>query len=227
MYILLLALLIIWYVAIPLINWVRQRGVTLSDITSLQENQKDNFWIKNATTYWGITLAFLIILLLFGISLYDIGFRGISLTQNSWLTAIALVLGGFYTIVLVIHMLMQKYNKDEPEVSQYSRTKRGRLAMLYTAATAGVCEEVIYRGLLFFLLQSVFQNIPTSLVLIVSSAIFGCVHVYQGVSGIVRTTVIGLIYGLLFLATDSLILPIFLHFLADISDMPSLYERTV
>jgi len=220
-------LLIIWYVAIPLINTARRRGVTLSSITSLEENQKDKFWIINAAASWGITLAFLIISLLFGISLYDIGFRSISLTPNIWLTSIALVLGGFCAIVWTIRMLMLKYNKGEPEVSQYSRTKKGRLTMLYTAVTAGVCEEIIYRGLLFFLLQSVFINIPTSLVLIVSSVLFGCGHIYQGVSGIARTAVIGLIFGLLFLATGSLILPIFLHFFSDIADMPSLYERTV
>ncbi|MCL2404380.1 MAG: CPBP family intramembrane metalloprotease [Defluviitaleaceae bacterium] len=226
-HILLLVFLISWYVAIPLIISARRRGVTLSGITSLQENQKDDFWIKNATTYWGITLALLIISLLLGISIYDIGFRSISLHQNTWVTTIALVLGGLYTIIILISMLVLKYNKDEPEVSLYSQTKKGRLTMLYTAATAGVCEEIIYRGFLFFLIQSIFSNIPTLLVLIVSSVIFGCVHVYQGASGIARTTVIGLIFGLLFLATDSLILPMFLHFLIDIAAITSLYERTV
>jgi membrane protease YdiL (CAAX protease family) len=227
-HILLLVLLIGWYVVVPLITLAWRRGVTLSAITSLQENQRDNFWITNATTNWGTALAFLIISLLFGIRLYDIGFRSINLNQNIWVTVIALVLGGLWTIIKIINMLMVKYNKAEPEtILLYSQTKKGRLTNLYTAFTAGVCEEIIYRGLLFFLLQSIFSNMPTLLVLIVSSVIFGCAHVYQGVSGVAKTAAIGLIFGHLFLATGSLIPPMILHFLIDISDIASLYERAV
>jgi len=68
---------------------------------------------------------------------------------------------------------------------------------------------------------------PTLLILIISSVIFGCSHVYQGMSGIAKSAVIGSIFGLLFLATGSLIPPMILHFLIDISDIASLYERTV
>jgi membrane protease YdiL (CAAX protease family) len=62
------------------------------------------------------------------------------------------------------------------------------------AVTAGVCEEFVYRGFVMAALARV--GLATWLVLIVSSALFGLAHAYQGRSGIVGTTLMGILFGL-------------------------------
>ena len=71
------------------------------------------------------------------------------------------------------------------------------------AVTAGVCEEFVYRG--FAMAALARTGMAVWLVLLLSSVLFGLAHAYQGRSGIVGTTVMGLLFGLSRLATLSLI----------------------
>jgi len=52
--------------------------------------------------------------------------------------------------------------------------------------------------------------------LILSSCVFGFAHLYQGAAGIVQTTILGAIFGLIFIVTGSLLLPMILHALIDL-----------
>ena len=51
---------------------------------------------------------------------------------------------------------------------------------------------------------------------LVSSMLFGLAHVYQGVAGVIRATIAGLLLGLVAILTGQLILPILLHALFDV-----------
>src|SRR6185312_5823319 len=52
------------------------------------------------------------------------------------------------------------------------------------SVTAGVCEELLYRGYLTWLVAS-FVGLPASVALVAIA--FGGAHAYQGVSGIIKT----------------------------------------
>jgi membrane protease YdiL (CAAX protease family) len=66
---------------------------------------------------------------------------------------------------------------------------------LALAATAGFCEEVVYRGYL----QKQFHRLTGSAVfaLLAQALLFGIGHVYQGYKPVIVITVLGLEYGLL------------------------------
>ena len=239
MYIFFLILLILYFAIYPLIIKAWRRKTPL-DLNLLTENEKIRFWIKNMTFIWGITLVILVLCLFAGIGLYDIGFREIRLSQNIWFTSITLALCGLFVVILICKMIADlvspKYRAKQKEelandtlnkvqISTFPRSKRERITHIFTSITAGVCEEIIFRGFLIFLLQAAFPNMPISLVLVISSIIFGCGHAYQGfLGGVTRTTITGIILGSLFLVTNSLILPMLLHFIFNISDMFSLAE---
>lgn len=61
------------------------------------------------------------------------------------------------------------------------------------AATAGVCEEFLYRGFAMAALSRV--GLPTWLVVALTSLVFGLAHTYQGKSGVVGTALLGLVFG--------------------------------
>jgi uncharacterized protein len=61
------------------------------------------------------------------------------------------------------------------------------------AVTAGVCEEFLYRGFAMAALSGV--GVPTWLVVLLTSLLFGMAHTYQGISGVVGTSLLGIVLG--------------------------------
>jgi len=78
----------------------------------------------------------------------------------------------------------------------------------------GVCEEVLYRGFMGAWLSDLGASGVT--VLVVGSVFFGLAHAYQGVAGVLGTTVLGAILHVLYVGTGSLWVPIVLHILLDL-----------
>ncbi len=87
------------------------------------------------------------------------------------------------------------------------------------AVAAGVSEELAYRG---FLAETVRTWQPTwgwFAVAVVTSAVFGLAHLYQGVKGVVLTGVLGLALASLTNSTRSLVPAMVVHALIDIRSL--------
>lgn len=82
--------------------------------------------------------------------------------------------------------------------------------------TAGVCEEVLFRGFLLHYLHVSPWHVPLTAALLIAAAIFGLQHLYQGAIGSVMSGIIGLLLSLLFLLSGTLLLPMILHALLDL-----------
>jgi len=87
--------------------------------------------------------------------------------------------------------------------------------------TAGIVEEIIYRGFVFWYLA---QIMPMWAVIVVSSVAFGLAHSYQGAGGVMRVTLVGLAFGGLYVLSGSIWLPIIGHVLVDILQGAMLLE---
>jgi membrane protease YdiL (CAAX protease family) len=88
------------------------------------------------------------------------------------------------------------------------------LPYLALAITAGLCEEFLYRGFAMAVLTHV--GLQAWAVVLLSSALFGLAHSYQGRGGIVMTMLIGVILGVGRITFDSLIPVIFWHSAVDL-----------
>jgi membrane protease YdiL (CAAX protease family) len=89
------------------------------------------------------------------------------------------------------------------------------------SVTAGIVEETIYRGFVFWYLAPM---MPMWAVVLVSAAAFGLGHSYQGVNGMLRVTAVGTAFGLLYWLCGSIWLPILAHMLLDILQGATLLE---
>ena len=87
--------------------------------------------------------------------------------------------------------------------------------------TAGICEEVLYRGYLLWYLQSLGLGRGAVVVAIVA---FGLGHALQGIRGLVGTTVAGAVFMGLYLLTGSLVAPIVLHATVDLANGLTAYR---
>lgn len=82
------------------------------------------------------------------------------------------------------------------------------------SVTAGICEEIIYRGVLLAVLIPVAGTWPA---VAVCSIIFGLGHLYQGATGIVKTSLVGVVMALLVVFSGSLLPAMILHVVVDIT----------
>lgn len=103
------------------------------------------------------------------------------------LMSIALVGGAFYFIPLfhqrnqgvILAMLPQR-------PIEY-------LAWFVVSLTAGICEEIIFRGYLLDQFTA-WTGRPTAAILLAGS-LFGCVHLYEGAGAILPLAALGIVYG--------------------------------
>ena len=103
-----------------------------------------------------------------------------------------------------------------------TREERGRWWVI--CITAGICEEVVYRGFLLHYLHTLPFHLSLTWALVVSSLIFGIGHLYQGIGGGIQTTLLGFVLGAMFLATGNLLLPMVLHAVLDLRVLAMLPE---
>jgi membrane protease YdiL (CAAX protease family) len=127
------------------------------------------------------------------------------LSQSPIVPAVRRRLAGSQSLRHALHPLRNLLPRSEAE-------KRRWVAV---SATAGICEEIVFRGFLFYYLQ---QVIGLSLygAIVSSSFIFAISHYYQGLNNVVRIGLVGLLLAILYAVTDSLVLPIALHILLDL-----------
>ncbi len=94
-------------------------------------------------------------------------------------------------------------------------TRREKVLYAGLSFCAGFGEELAYRG---YAIPAVFLaggSAPAALA--VTSAAFAVLHSYQGVLGVVRTGVVGMIMGMVFLHTGSVWPPMVAHVLIDLA----------
>jgi membrane protease YdiL (CAAX protease family) len=110
------------------------------------------------------------------------------------------------------------------------RNTRERKWAAAAAVTAGITEEVIFRGLFIGAAMRLY-HLPLAVVVVASLALFVAGHAYQGWRGMQGSLIIGLLYSFLFLISGSVLLGIVLHIVQDLVAllwvMPAARHRTV
>ena len=111
---------------------------------------------------------------------------------------------------------LRKQLESQPNVRMIlPATVREARVFAGLSITAGICEEVLYRGYLLWYLQSLGLGRGAVVVAIVA---FGITHAFQGIRGIVGTGVAGAVFMGLYLLTGSLVAPIVLHATVDLAN---------
>ena len=99
-------------------------------------------------------------------------------------------------------------------------TGRERLLWVAVAVSAGICEEIVFRGWLLSTLHGSFHlgslHLEGTALVVVAAVLFGLAHSYQGITGVVLTALAGLFFCGLYVATGSLLWPILLHIVVDV-----------
>lgn len=95
-------------------------------------------------------------------------------------------------------------------------TRAERLGWAGLSITAGVTEEVIWRGFGLTLLLALLPDAHPALPIALAALAFGWAHFYQGATGVLATAAFGGALALLFWVSGSLLLPMLVHILLDL-----------
>ncbi|MCJ7701616.1 MAG: CPBP family intramembrane metalloprotease [Anaerolineales bacterium] len=104
-----------------------------------------------------------------------------------------------------IGILQFKLGAPLPDISSFEQVKNNFLmllgGLLISWTTAGFGEEIIWRGFMMKQIARLFDDSKNGwwVGLILSSILFGLIHAYQGIAGIVYSGIAGIIYGFIVL----------------------------
>ncbi|QOS80588.1 CPBP family intramembrane metalloprotease [Paenibacillus sp. JNUCC31] len=212
------ALLLIIAVGYPIWDYFYMKKVEQNLVN------KQKLFIGIMTTQWLLVIIVFVFWVITHRSLNDLFFLDKPLFpfQFEFLLAAGLGIGiciGMFTLILVFSKKLRKILSDalSDESIQFllPSTIKERLLFLLVAITAGVCEEIIFRGVVVYYLNHLPFELSVITIGIVSSLLFGIVHLYQGWKGVLLTTYLGAILFLLFVGTGFLWIPIVLHIIID------------
>jgi membrane protease YdiL (CAAX protease family) len=94
------------------------------------------------------------------------------------------------------------------------QTLSERLTFAVVSVTAGICEELIFRGFLIAALRPATGSV--ALAVAIAAAAFGAAHAHQNVSGGLRAALLGLVLSVPLLVTGSLYPAIAAHAVVDL-----------
>ena len=169
--------------------------------------------------HWPLTISFLAWWLLSGNSLESMGLTSVA-ERWSWAAigvAVIVILAQVINLVIVSRNVdkLTKLRKQIGELSVLApRTPREDRLFDMVSITAGVCEEILYRGLL---LATLVPLVGTWSAVAISSLIFGLGHAYQGVAGIAKAGSVGLVLAVFTVFSGSLYIAIIIHAVIDMT----------
>ena len=179
---------------------------------------RSSAYVKTIFQQWALAGLALAVTVTFARPLSTLGLVPLA----GWRLAVGLSLSIAYGVLILVQ---GRALANKPDSLARLRTKLGALRPLipHTApefrrfmalsVTAGICEELLFRGYLVWVLSAWIGLWPAALV---SMIVFGLGHAYQGFKFGVRAFLAGVFMGLLALTTGSVLPGMALHALIDL-----------
>ncbi|MDG1418119.1 MAG: CPBP family intramembrane metalloprotease [Maricaulis sp.] len=176
---------------------------------------------KTMIQLWGLAAVTVILWFVSGRSFEALGFQN-SASIGFWvitgLTAFAALY--FAWNLLVMQTSPKARQGFQKQISQAGdidlvkpETPRELRSFLLTSVTAGITEEVVFRG---FLITTLALWMPIWFAGVAAASLFILAHAYQGLRGMLQLIPISLIFTVMFIVSGSLWPCIALHILVDI-----------
>lgn len=214
----------------------------------ITENVKLHFYKESIIYLWIPILIICVFAFIGNFSFQELGLRKITLGSNIWMNVITLIVSLLILCILiyqvVLYFINDKYREElaieierrRASKDHYERvttslvipgTIKEKQLYFFVSLSAGICEEVIWRGCLLYLLADIFPSLPMVFIGGIACTLFGLFHCYQGWYGILKTGILAILFVLIYWVTDSLILGIILHFLFDFSSAFMVREEKI
>ncbi len=197
------------------------------------QNARINYYINTIASLWAPTLFILFIVFFTELTLKQIGIAAPAIQTEPFgpfAAYLAIGIGALYLLAILYTIIGCHVNgtfkeklsqaiKKEQAKNDFSiilpTTKKEAKLWNAVSLTAGITEEIIYRGFLIFALSYLFPSLSIWIIILIASLLFGLAHTYQGTAGVIRTTIAGIFFSILYVSLGSILPLIVLHFFID------------
>jgi membrane protease YdiL (CAAX protease family) len=226
-------LLILFLILAVPIRGARRYRVLMRRIARHPE-LRARFYVTGMLGQWLMLVPLVAIVLGLG---WSAQLLGLQVPDHLWLflpISLVLVLAVYAQVFYIGRVARTSEGRDQLRQSMSGplhmlpRTPRERVLWFLLSLTAGFCEELLYRGFLPAYLVYIFPGVPFFAAILIAAALFGLGHIYQKLTGVLGTGVMGLLFGFLYFFTGSLYLPMIVHALLDMRllfvDVPGIVD---
>ncbi len=215
---LLVALIAVAYPLYFMLDWYRRLRLHLETGGT---HARSGFYRRNMIELWLLTWVVITWWLWSGRAATAVGL-GVPSGWAFWVgimivVVLAIPLGHQVTVVRGSAEAREQVRKQfrGVPVLMVPRDNRERRMWIGLSLTAGLCEEVLYRG---FLVWYAMIWLPEGAAVLASAVVFGVAHLYLGWGiGVLRATIMGVVLGVAYLLTETLWVPIALHAVVDVT----------
>ncbi len=139
-------------------------------------------------------------------------------------TIILLVITGVLSGLLNFSIIHLFHERTSPKLTEMTTLLKGNLWLIFfVCLTAGVTEEIIFRGFIQTRLQKIYNNSFVSIP--ITAVLFGLAHFSYGtISNVAIPVLIGLIFGIFYQKYSNIKILILVHFLIDFISLLSVYH---
>jgi membrane protease YdiL (CAAX protease family) len=146
---------------------------------------------------------------------------GLTAPDDAWFSA---QLIAEIAVLLVVTTLFMRHPKFLDPLRRQARgflallprTREERLTFAALAVTAGICEEIVFRGFGFAYVRFLWPGVTDGWLILATSVVFGLAHLYQGPRGVVLTGLAGAAFASMTVTTGSLLPAIVVHAMVDL-----------
>lgn len=138
----------------------------------------------------------------------DVGLKRPARWSRTLLVGIGVGIAYQYISLYAIEPLLARLTGALPDVSQFAPLVGNTFFFVFSLVIswtlAAFAEEMVFRGYLLNRVAELVgerQRAAWVVALVVTSVLFGIVHMYQGASGMITAAISGLLFGALYLAT--------------------------
>lgn len=216
-------LAILFGVILPFVSGLRSREVFKEIGIYFDSRIKKRFYLGNSFFLALMAITVLSAWYFFGRPFSVLGFATAEENGKSypWWLIILLIL---LYVMDILHSLLSPDELQQTKEQLETQTPfmptlwKEMPAYFLMCVSAGICEEIVFRGFLVNFFKSVFTGFPSpaAWALITPSLIFAVAHYYQGIKAVFKILVLSMLFGLIFWITGSLYIVMLLHFLIDL-----------
>jgi uncharacterized protein len=188
--------------------------------------KRTSLYLQMMAGLWIPALAVLMLVAFGQFSLNNVGlaFRDFSCPQ--WVRITSIVLASAYFLFLLTQNIVLRRNakkeiQNNQEIPERLRamlpvSRQEKRMWAAAAITAGVAEELLFRGFLLHVLTALFPALPLLAALGIATLLFGAGHLYQGAGEAVKPLLLGLLFGVFYIAFGTILPCIVLHAMQDL-----------
>lgn len=224
-------LVLVFGILLPFVSGVRSAAVFKEMKTQFDSATKRRFYLGNSFFLFIIAAVIILVWGLYQRPYSELGFA----TPASLGRSIQWWMIGLFVCLYALDIIYSLADSSELEKAMTSMNDqtpfmpsqlRDLPAYIVMCISAGVFEEIVFRGYMINFFKALFVGIPAAAAwaVITPAIIFSLAHYYQGPKAVFKILVLSLLFGMIFWHSGSLYAVIILHFLVDFaSGLLSIY----